>query len=480
MQSLQPGRLKGLFGSVTEAASQFTDVDLRAAFVDVAGRFLLEPSAPQRKYLASLSQGFFMFHLTGLDPTCARLRREILSQTAWFLDSSVFIPLLAWGCQNHDYAVDFLRNLRACGTANFTTEKILYEAWRHLVWAVGFIRRFGDDVGKLLAYATGKAGYKQNLFVDGYIRMSAEGDVATFADYIQHLLPSGVSEEAIQKACDEYGVQTLHLGEIEGFEQNDLGEIPGLRARLKAERESRGTYRSFHQVDAEAEVLIIIRHVRARKYVLPVPNVDLRTVYFVSQSRILDAVDEGAHVITWSPEAVYRYLSSLPGGTTDPALLQECMLGEFFNVGAQVIDRSRYIAFFGPAISQAKLSYVEQKMKYLESTEKFRSSVELDQAFSKTPELEKPFFVSQMAWSIARRAEKTAEKVNEWMKHALHRADVAEAQAKKAEKQRLAAEKATRAAEAEANRLRNLRDPKHLRKLERRAKKRHHRKRKGK
>ena len=37
--------------------------------------------------------------------------------------------------------------------------------------------------------ASSKAGYKQNLFVDGYIRMCAEGKISTFADYLKKAFP---------------------------------------------------------------------------------------------------------------------------------------------------------------------------------------------------------------------------------------------------------------------------------------------------
>ena len=481
LQVLQPGRLTELFSAVTEAARTLESAEVRAGFIDVAGRLLLEPTVTQRKYLAALSQGFFLYHMAGLDPTCARLRREFLNRTAWFLDSSVFMPLLAWGCHNHEYAVDFLRRLTNCGTANFTTEKILREAWQHLVWAMRFIRDHGDDAEELLTYATAKAGYKQNLFVDGYIRASADGQVGSFADYLERAFPDGdTSLSAVTRVCTKYGVNTLTLDSLEGFEQNDWGDVPTYRKQLRLEREERGTYRGFHQVNAEAEILVIIRNVRNGKYTLPVSDVDLRTVYFVSQSRILDAVKAGADITTWSPEAVYRYLYTLPGMKVDADLLQECMLGEFFSVGAQVIDQSRYLAFFGPAISQARLSFDEQKEKYLASTETFRSVLELEHAFARTPDLEKPFFVTQMAWNTARVAEQTAHRANQSRKQAQERATAAESRAEKAEEDKLAAEKAKRRAESEVGRLRNLNDPNHLRKRERQAKKRRRRKKKGK
>ena len=67
------------------------------------------------------------------------------------------------------------------------------------------------------------------------------------------------------------------------------------------------------QVQAEAEVLLLIRRLREGTYTLaPGMNASCR-VYFVSQSRALDIVSHGDRIVTWTPEAVYRYVSSLPG-----------------------------------------------------------------------------------------------------------------------------------------------------------------------
>jgi hypothetical protein len=223
-------------------------------------------------------------------------------------------------------------------------------------------------------------------------------------------------------------------------------------------------------------------------------------VYFVSQSHALDIVAPNDPIVTWTPEAVYRYANSLTGGDIDPNLLQQCMLHGYFYAGVSFIDKARYLKFFGPAVSQAKASYKEQVDKYLQETEQAHGRKDLDEEFDRTPDLEKPFFVAQMGWQMARIAERKAQEAarreeatktkaqqhvagieaaaTKRITDADERARAATAQAKAAREEAKAARKARSRAEQEAARLRNLQDPKHMRKRRQQAKKRARKRRK--
>ena len=50
--------------------------------MESAQSFLLQPTEAQKQYLASLSQGFFLYHLFGLDPNCAKVRRDVFEGDA--------------------------------------------------------------------------------------------------------------------------------------------------------------------------------------------------------------------------------------------------------------------------------------------------------------------------------------------------------------------------------------------------------------
>lgn len=488
-QSLRSDELHDIFRAISQHAACFTDFERKAAFIEAAHTFLVHPNEPQKRYLAAVSQGYFLYHLAGLDPTCAKVRRDLFARTCWFLDSSVLIPLLAIGSHNHAYATDLFAKLHGVRALLFTTERLFQETWRHLTWALDRVRDFGVDSPEFMAAGMSRVGYKQNLFVDGYVRLAADGAVGTFAEYIEKVIGTDVSHEQFFRKCEEAGVNVLRIDELDGFSQIDWGDIEDLKASLTQERESRGTYRGPFQVAAEAEVLVLIRKLRGGAYKLPDPVASFERVYFVSQSRALDFVSSGDDVVTWTPEAVYRYVSSLPGTAVDPELLQECMLHEYFYAGISFVDRARYVKFFGRSISQAKLVFQEQRDKYLAETPHTYRADQVDEAFERIPDLEKPFFVAQMGWELARAAEEKARKAGERtqsvqtsaelrVREAQSQAAAALIRAQAAEANAETDRKARARAETDANRLRNLQDPKHQRKRDRQAKKRKRKKRK--
>jgi hypothetical protein len=483
-QSIGANELHDLFREFSMQAAQFDDLEVRAAFMEAAHAFLVKPNEPQKNYLASISQGFFLYHMAGLDPTCGKIRRDLFENTCWFLDSSVLIPLLAVGSHNHAYAKDLFKRLDAVNAMLFTTVKLLQEVWKHLDWAVTFVKNQSIESPEFLAAARVQEGYKQNLFIDGYIRMSADGAIGTFQDYLDEVAPAGLTQELLAKVCERYEVHALRVSEIDGFDQGDWGEIESLKDDLAKVRSDRGTFRGEFQVEAEAEILGIIYNVRQKKYRLPGDIDPTRNVYFVSQSLILDVVSQRSKVLTWTPEAVYRYVCSLSSAALDPDLLQQCMLHEYFYAGVSFIDKSRYLKFFGPSINQSRIAYQEQVDKYLQETEQTHRRQEFDEEFDRIPDLEKPFFVAQMGWQLARTAEKKSADLRRQAEAkastAEQRARTAEARAKAAEDKARVAHKKEIKAQQEANRLRNLQDPKHLRKRERQAKKRVRRKRKKK
>jgi hypothetical protein len=465
-QSASPGELSDVFGLVSDKAAEIEDMGLRAAFVEAVHEFLVEPSPPQRQYLASVSQGYFLYHLLGLDPKCCQVRQDIFDRTLWLNDSSVLLPLIAVGCHNHDYAVELFQMLTAAGAILHTTPKLMQEAWEHFEWALNFMKTTGVESPEFLRAALIKGSYKQNLFLDGYIRLSADGRVGSFKDYLELAFPRGCGRPSFDEHFNNAGVYVKSVSDMNGFVQDDWGEIEEAKSKIQKEREDVGTYKSTLQVESEAEIWVLINGLRSGKYSIPSVDAVLERIYFVSQSRVLDKVFQPEAVSTWTPEAVYRYLSALPGKQTNPDFLQQCMLNEYYYAGISFIDKDRYIRFFGPSIDAAKASYEKEKTNYIADLEETYTR-HLDEAFDKTPDLEKPFFVAQMSWRLAE-ASKQREELSR------KRAIEAEAKVKQLESEKNKAWKTRekRRQEQEAARLRNLQDPKHLSKRLKQAKKR--------
>ena len=464
-QSISPDDLSDIFRAVSDVASSIENFDLRASFIEAARDLIVQPTPEQKKYLASLSQGYFLYHITGLDPLCTKVRRELFHRTVWFIDSSVLLPLLAEGCHNHAYAFDLFERLRALNAIVYTTEMLADEVWQHLRWAISFVQSHQITSLEFMLAATVNGSYKQNLFLDGFVNLASEGRIVDFEEYLELICPNGCSSEIIKEKITTIGIRITRLSELSGFNQVDFGDLNEIAENVKNERLSRDTYRSELQVNAEAEVFKIIQGLRNKQYQLP-DLLDFTRCYFVSQSHILNAISETETVTTWTQEALYRYLTALPGEKTDPDLLQQCMINTYYSSGISFIDETRYLKYFGPAIDIARIKYEEEKEKYVETMEKIHVR-DIDDAFTKTPDLEKPYFVIQMAWQEAEKHERKAEEAN-------RRASEAklELQKLKAVKEITLKIKKERRELHEAQYLKNLSDPKRQKQLRRRAKRR--------
>ena len=161
------------------------------------------------------------------------------------------------------------------------------------------------------------------------------------------------------------------------------------------------------------------------------------------------------------------------GPETHPDLLQRCMLQEYFASGVVLLDTPSYERFFGPSINAATTTYQAERDKYLKAFPE-KTTRALDGAFESTPDLQKPFFVQQMGWKVAREEEKKAIAAQQRAVVAKAEAEAAVAELQKIQQERdkdWRRRKRARALQLEAEE-RNARDPKHRQKRDRQAKNR--------
>lgn len=470
--------LTELYRQLATAASLLSAQEERSAFTIAAHQFLIDPTPAQKVYLESVSQGFFLYHLLGCDPTCSSLRLEIFEHTLWLVDSNVLLPHLARGCFQHEYARDLFKHLSKLNAQLFTTEKLAREAFEHLKWARTNTPLNPSIDSAFLATALVKGSVTQNLFIDGYIRLSAESQVVDFDDYLGMVLPGPFTFDNFLKHVTRSGVLVFSNTDIRSNVLTPPNERTTIELRIRNERETRGIFKSDLQVEAEAEVVNLLAAIRAKSGRFSELSVD--HAYFVSTSRVLDRVPTSSGNTTWSAEAVYRYVTSLPGkAAPSPDLLQQCMLQEFYHAGTAFIDRPLYIKFFGPQIEEARLSFRQQKDFYISALEKACSPEELEESFVRTPDLEKPYFVAQMGWAVAAAAERGKADADERARLEAERARDLEAQVRLLEAQRSEAwrKREKRRQQQVLATERNRQDPKHvskrLRQAKRREKKKH-------
>ena len=454
------------------AGTAFSIPEEQSAFTVASHQFLIDPTPSQKEYLGAISQGFFLYHLLGCDPTCASLRLETFRKTLWLVDSNVLLALLAQGCFQYDYAHDLFAHLVRLQAVLFTTDKLAREAFEHLKWARANTPANPAMSAAFLATAVVKGSVTQNLFIDGFIRLSAESQVVDFDDYLALVLPGAFTFDNFRNHLASLRVQILSDGEVGTNVLISPDHRIDLERKIRSEREQRGIFKSDLQVEAEAEVVALLDAVRTKVGRLAELAVD--QAYFVSTSRVLDRIVGPEGSSTWSAEAVYRYIKALPGNSVSADLLQQCMLQEFYFSGTAFIDRPRYFRFFGAQIEEAKLSFAQQKTLYVSALERVGGRQKLEEEFARTPELEKPYFVSQMGWAVAAAAERSKGMAQQETRREAEARRQAEAQVRALIEQRDEAwrKREKRKLEQAVATERNKLDPKHLRKRDRQAKRR--------
>lgn len=496
---LERDDMADVFESVMNSVVAVDNFEARVAFVEFVMDLLTKPNEAQRAYLASISQGFFAYHLFGQDPDGRRARAALAGETAWVCDSNFLLLLLATECHSHRFAVEAMARMKELGIRPTTTTSFVEEAHYAFRWAQNnCVGEGGGSVEEVYA-VTQRLDYYENLFIDGYIRGAALGKWRTFSEYARQLRCGTI--ESATRCLQQMGIDLKDAQHYHGYTVADSEAIRVLTSEILHERTERGSNRGGQrQARAEAEALHVVRSLRTSRFDV---GKQIRAAYFVSTSRLLDQMYAADGLITWSPEALYRHLAYMTPADPDPEALFESMASSYYAMGVSVVDDATYSAVFGGIINSSKLEFEKEKVAYLSSLETdVRSQSELEERFARTPDIEKPVFVTQMAWAVARSEEAKrigAEKRQAELEHelsrahqvadegAVRRASAAEARARVLEAElaavkREAAEALERArSEADRKQLeterqaeareRNSRDPAHLRKRLRQAKK---------
>ena len=184
-----------LLDTVNCAVSSMADQSLHPVAADLMIEVLLRPNKVMRDYLAALSQGYFAFHALGLDPDCSDERLKLAKQHPWIADSSILLPLLALSCQNHQYAQDLFARMRELGFTIYTTERLCMEVQDHAYWALANFSDKSVSGPEILQAAASGPGYKQNLFLDGFVSWARSEGNPVFLDYMEQCLGTNFQTE---------------------------------------------------------------------------------------------------------------------------------------------------------------------------------------------------------------------------------------------------------------------------------------------
>lgn len=460
-----------VFDAVFPPATLVTDYALRTEYCDAVMDILTQPNDEQRSFLANLAQGFFAYHMFGLDPSGQEIRAKMVQDTLWLLDSNILMPLAAKHCEEHDYIAGMLQGLLDLGVVPITTPKLVSEVDRALGWLERKLQgvRDGEERSWLQAI-TSDPEYSDNPFLDAFINGQVAGNWRTMTEFLEAI--RYVKGTGLRDAIEECGVEVV---DPESIYKQASAEIEELSRSILEERTQQGTVRAGErQAKAEAEVLHVLRTVRDCGFR---GNNAITRAFFVSTSRLLDSMYRGVDgVLTWYPETLKSHLTYLNGGTTDPAGDFRGITTAFYSAGISIVDKSAYKEYFKPSITEstARLhsevdSYAKAVSASVAEEQSTRESIL--KSYASLPDLEKPTFVEQMGWQAARTAQSRVKNLER------EKADIE--RKGKEEVALLKAEFARKERERERHKqghLKNLMDPKHQAKLRRQAKKRSKRK----
>lgn len=361
----------------------------RMAYADLMIEILLNPTSIMKEYLSVLTQGYFSYHALGLDSACYNDRLQLANKSKWIVDSSILLPFFALDCNNHEYAIDLIGRIQKSGLSCITTESLLSEVVEHANWAFNHIVRLEKSRVEMLQVSLGSPGYKQNLFISGYMKWEKNEGNPNFSNYMKNCVGIGSAaklKDSIRTSLTNHNIEVIDFEKIPELTNEIIERKEILSKEIEVIRRKNGSFRSIDQCAAESEVILLN---------------ELFDTSFISQSVHLNRVSAKKGLVTWTPEAMYRFLTLLSNVTPTTNLIYECMTQDFFYSGFNIVDKDSIASFVSPMIKQSRME-LSQEMKNYEDVIGKKRFDEIIDRFEDRPDEVKPFYSVQMAFYLAR------------------------------------------------------------------------------
>ncbi len=401
-QALDASNAIDLLEAINVGSTKFENREFATAYLDLMIEIITRPNQEMRNYLALLAQGYFAFHTLGWHKKAADERLKIAQQSKWVLDASVIIPALAKYSMNHEYALDLLERAKELGLRFATTKLLFEEVLEHANWATTNFSSKNSESENLILAATGRSIYRPNLFLSGFMSWSNSKGNRSLEDYFSECFGEAYKadlEGSITSSLTSLGIEVVDFDKAAGIQAEHLALRDGeLVPKIIQKRQELGTYRSEHQCQAEAEVLILAQKFGFR---------------FLSQSTVLDKITKSR--ISLSPEDLYRFISLQSSTPPEPNLIYSSMAALFYSAGIVIVDVESVRRFIKPAFQQARLQLDREKAEYEKLLGK-RLYQEHINAIDNAPEEDRSFYslrtlmlIADRATELGKRAEQRAK-----------------------------------------------------------------------
>lgn len=373
---------------INERGATLKEQSCRAGFTELLLAVLESSHDAVKNHLATLCQGYFAYHALGLEPRGAEARLAEAKQKVWILDSSIIIPLLAVDCGNSTFASDLLDRMARLGLEAATTESLFTEVVDHAWWVVRNFENVSPHSPEFLLAASAKAGYRPNLFLDGFTKWQRRQANPTLHRYMGECLGPDYQRDltgAVRKRLEDRSISVKRFEDWPGFhEEMWVARDEELADRIRKSREARGTYTGPNQVKAEAEAVLLCGSQDAA---------------FVSQSGFLNSIGT-SRMVCWKPQTMYQFLTMFSTVPASEDLLHQCVMHEFLSSGFDIVDSASLAELASPQIHQARMTIEQERSTYSEAIGQDRFK-ELEEGFENTPDEVKPFYAQQFAFYVA-------------------------------------------------------------------------------
>jgi hypothetical protein len=350
-----------LLQALPQHLETLTDDSQAMALAQLVQQVFANPHEAEARYIGLSLQAQFGAHLLGYDEETLSARIRDFGRSAFLLDSSSLIPLLAASSPGHESASSLYRQLASRGCNVLSTNMLAGEVAEHARWA---LRKVDEESGHVnistLEASTGRAGERPNAFLEGFLIESGIGGTSPdIHAYLDRLLGTPAhkgkyTNDELSEALAKKGIECKAFNEWEGFSESLSFERDKVQNKIAELRRQYETYHHERQVRAEAEALLVVQQLRSGHF--HVEGQAVSNAFFVSQTRAIDTVaGDPTHPITIRPESVLQWLATLNGcGIDELATLTSGLLWELSERGFTIVDPARLVVTFGPLVTAAQ------------------------------------------------------------------------------------------------------------------------------
>jgi hypothetical protein len=405
-------------------------VDREDAFavIDLVRDVLSEPRDEEKQYLGILTQAFFGKHVLARDPEGLIVRRDILRSSILIADSSFLIPLLAKGSAGFNYAVRLQQLVSEAGCSLLTTRLLLDELVEHALWAWKLLNKCGAPSGDVLDAARGARGYRSNGFLVGYLNHPQYGPDVPFQKYFDDVVSAEggkPSAEGVARSLELRGIIVQSISDLQGFKEEMWHEQETAKTQIKERREKNRTFTRDRQIQAEAEVAVMVSNIRRQK--LSFPPRGHGEGFFLSHSRVVDGLPGQSQHLCLAPESLFELLMlTLPVDPEDAEAIYDQLLWELALSRFDVVPRHSMQLLFHNTIEASRDRLDEHIVNHKEILREVFTS-DPEHAFQDIDLLSLPSIAGEVDAAILKALEEKVLREAELRKEA-------EAKAKRAEK----------------------------------------------